>query len=120
MSYHGDGRVSSDFVGNAREWRDAEEADALHLDFTGAACDVTADESNDGSHECGAVLDGRTHAAMKAADRDADRHRRWLKTITGSTAPARFAPRWSVPSRERDLVPATAPASAIAARSKDE
>ena len=93
MSYYGDGRVSSDFVGIARERRDAEEADTLHLYFTGSAGNVTAGKYNDGSHENRAVLAGRVHAAMSAADRDADGHRRRLETITWTTAPILFAPR---------------------------
>ena len=36
MSYYGDGRVTSDFVGLARDRRDADEPGALHLYFTGA------------------------------------------------------------------------------------
>jgi len=93
MSYYGDGRVSSDFVGIARERRDAEEADALHLYFTGSAGNVTAGKYNDGAHENRAVLAGRVHAAMSAADRVAAGRRRRLETVSWSTAPIHFAPR---------------------------
>ncbi|MGE3818446.1 MAG: hypothetical protein AB7I30_03360, partial [Isosphaeraceae bacterium] len=48
MSYYGDGRVSSDFVGLARARRDADEPEVAHLYFTGSAGNVTAGKYNDG------------------------------------------------------------------------
>lgn len=73
MSYYGDGRVSSDFVGIARQRREEAEPDALHLYFTGAAGNVTAGKYNDGSHENRGILAGRIHDAMVAADSGASR-----------------------------------------------
>ncbi len=49
MSYYGDGRVTSDFVGLARDRRDRDEPGALHVYFTGSAGNVTAGKYNDGS-----------------------------------------------------------------------
>ncbi|MDX2037073.1 MAG: hypothetical protein SFX72_10510 [Isosphaeraceae bacterium] len=68
MSYYGDGRVSSDFVGLARLARDRDEPDTLHVYFTGAAGNVTAGKYNDGSKPMRAVLTQRIHEAMVAAD----------------------------------------------------
>ena len=68
MSYYGDGRVSSDFVGLARTRRDGEEPGTLHVYFTGAAGNVTAGKYNDGSKAMRPVLAGRIHTAMTKAD----------------------------------------------------
>jgi hypothetical protein len=68
MSYYGDGRVTSDFVGLARDRRDADEPGVLHVYFTGAAGNVTAGKYNDGSKPMRAVLADRVHAAMVSAD----------------------------------------------------
>src|SRR6185312_2338380 len=75
MSYYGDGRVTSDFVGMARERRDAEEPEALHVYFTGSAGNVTAGKYNDGSRPMRQVLADRIHAGMVAADGQAAGHR---------------------------------------------
>ena len=93
MSYYGDGRVTSDFVGIARDRRDRDEPGALHVYFTGAAGNVTAGKYNDGSGPIRAVLADRVHAAMVAADassRDADDR---LDAIAWTTRPHLFAPR---------------------------
>src|SRR4051794_27239017 len=93
MSYYGDGRVSSDFVGLARQRRDDEEPGALHVYFTGSAGNVTAGKYNDGSHENRAILADRVHAAMVAADREADSRVRPLDHFEWITAPFVFRPR---------------------------
>lgn len=61
MSYYGDGRVSSDFVGLARKRLQSDEPDACHLYFTGCAGNVTAGKYNDGSPEMRQVLADRIH-----------------------------------------------------------
>lgn len=61
MSYYGDGRVSSDFVGLARKRLQTNEPDACHLYFTGCAGNVTAGKYNDGSPEMRQVLADRIH-----------------------------------------------------------
>jgi hypothetical protein len=93
MSYYGDGRVSSDFVGLARQRRDDEEPGALHVYFTGSAGDVTAGKYNDGAHANRAILADRVHAAMVAADREADSRARPLDQFDWFTAPFVFRPR---------------------------
>lgn len=93
MSYYGDGRVSSDFVGLARKARDADEPGVHHLYFTGSSGNVTAGKYNDGSRPMRAVLAERVHAGMIAADRDGDDHAERLDSAVWTTSPIRFAPR---------------------------
>jgi hypothetical protein len=93
MSYYGDGRVSTDFVGIARSRRDADEPGVLHVYFTGAAGNVTAGKYNDGSHPMRAVLADRIHAGMVAADGDADQRVDALDSARWVTAPFTFGPR---------------------------
>ncbi|HKI35469.1 MAG TPA: hypothetical protein VKA46_26670 [Gemmataceae bacterium] len=74
MSYYGDGRVSSDFCGLAREKR-REETKVFQVYFTGCAGNITAGKYNDGAKENRPVLrdrilDGMT-AAWKATERQA-------------------------------------------------
>ena len=68
MSYYGDGRVSSDFVGLARKRRQKEEPGCAHVYFTGASGNITAGKYNDGSPEMRPILADRMHAAIVAAD----------------------------------------------------
>jgi hypothetical protein len=93
MSYYGDGRVTSDFVGLARDRRDRDEPGALHLYFTGAAGNVTAGKYNDGSKPTRAVLADRIHAAMVAADASSRDRSDRLDAIGWTTRPHLFAPR---------------------------
>lgn len=93
MSYYGDGRVSSDFVGLARQQRGADEPDTFHIYFTGAAGNVTAGKYNDGNHANRAILADRIHTAMKAADANAQDRAHPLETAEWVTAPFRFAAR---------------------------
>lgn len=93
MSYYGDGRVSSDFVGLARTRRDADEPGVLHVYFTGAAGNITAGKYNDGSKPMRGVLTDRVHAGMVAADRDADSHVHALDAPRWLTSAFRFGPR---------------------------
>src|SRR5262249_54966631 len=66
MSYYGDGRVSSDFCGLARQkWQ--EETKVFQVYFTGCAGNVTAGKYNDGAHENRAILRDRIYEGMKAA-----------------------------------------------------
>jgi hypothetical protein len=66
MSYYGDGRVSSDFCGLAREKR-REETKVFQVYFTGCAGNVTAGKYNDGAKENRAVLRDRVLDGMAAA-----------------------------------------------------
>lgn len=91
MSYYGDGRVSSDFCGLARQKRQAEQPDVFQVYFTGCAGNVTAGKYNDGAKENRPVLRDRMHAAMKAAWEATQRHP--LKEIGWRIEPVKFAPR---------------------------
>ncbi len=59
MSYYGDGRVSSDFVGLARKRRQAQEPGCHHIYFTGCAGNIAAGKYNDGSKEMRPILTQR-------------------------------------------------------------
>ena len=93
MSYYGDGRVTSDFVGLARGRRDRDEPGALHLYFTGAAGNVTAGKYNDGSRAMRGVLADRVHRAMVAADAASRDRVDRLDAIDWRIKPHHFAPR---------------------------
>jgi len=69
MSYYGDGRVSSDFVGIARRRRQIEDPDCTHIYFTGCAGNVAAGKYNDGTPEARVQLTGRIYAAIAASER---------------------------------------------------
>lgn len=68
MSYYGDGRVSSDFVGLARKQRQQEDPDCTHLYFTGCSGNVAAGKYNDGTPEARTRLTRRMYDALVAAD----------------------------------------------------
>ncbi|MCC6507628.1 MAG: hypothetical protein IT423_00865 [Pirellulaceae bacterium] len=72
MSYYGDGVVSSDFVGIAREQRTVEES-VPHIFFTGCGGNVTAGKYNDGSKENRARLADRIHSAMVQSEQQPKR-----------------------------------------------
>ncbi|WZO96829.1 hypothetical protein EP7_003834 [Isosphaeraceae bacterium EP7] len=91
MSYYGDGRVTSDFVGLARARRDADEPETQHLYFTGSAGNVTAGKYNDGSKPMRAILTDRVHAAMVAADAGSQSHP--LEKMSWTTSPVDFTSR---------------------------
>jgi hypothetical protein len=93
MSYYGDGRPSSDFVGLARNRRDADEPGVLHIYFTGSAGNVTAGKYNDGAKANRGILADRVHAGMIAADLDANQHARPLESLRWQVAPFVFGPR---------------------------
>ncbi len=64
MSYYGDGRVSSDFVGLARKQFQKKDPDCLRLYFTGCAGNVAAGKYNDGSPAMRPILTQRILDAM--------------------------------------------------------
>jgi hypothetical protein len=72
MSYYGDGRVSADFCGLARQERH-DETGVFQVYFNGAGGNVTAGKYNDGAKENRAVLRDRIHAGMVAAWKDTRR-----------------------------------------------
>ncbi|MBA4066715.1 MAG: hypothetical protein C0501_24020 [Isosphaera sp.] len=69
MSYYGDGRVSADFCGLARQKRQ-DETGVFQAYFNGCGGNVTAGKYNDGAKENRPVLRDRVHAAMAAAWKD--------------------------------------------------
>lgn len=66
QSFYGDPRVSSDFVGLAREQLEQEEG-VPQVYFTGCAGDVAAGKYNDGTPRARDELTGRLLSGMKAA-----------------------------------------------------
>ncbi len=69
MSYYGDGRVTSDFVGLARKQRQREEPDCQHVYFTGCAGNISAGKYNDGSQPVRAILARKIYDGIVAADK---------------------------------------------------
>jgi hypothetical protein len=72
MSYYGDGRVSADFCGLARQ-KHQDETGVFQVYFNGCGGNITAGKYNDGSKENRAILRDRIHAAMAAAWKDTKR-----------------------------------------------
>jgi hypothetical protein len=72
MSYYGDGRVSADFCGLARQKRQ-DETGVFQVYFNGCGGNVTAGKYNDGAKENRPVLRDRMHTAMTAAWKDTKR-----------------------------------------------
>ena len=91
MSYYGDGRVSADFCGLARQKRRDEEPSISQMYFNGCAGNVTAGKYNDGSRANRPVLRDRIYTALKAAWKATKRFP--LTTWEWRVEPIRFAPR---------------------------
>jgi hypothetical protein len=91
MSYYGDGRVSADFCGLARQKRQDEEAKIFQMYFNGCAGNVTAGKYNDGSKANRPVLRDRMYTALKAAWKATKRHP--LTTWEWRVEPLRLPPR---------------------------
>ena len=72
MSYYGDGLVTSDFVGLAREGR-SKEHHVPHLYFTGCAGNVAAGKYNDGDRPNRFLLAHRVYDAMQRCQAEAPR-----------------------------------------------
>lgn len=72
MSYYGDGRVSADFCGLARQKRQ-DETGVFQMYFNGCGGNITAGKYNDGAKENRAVLRDRIYTAMTAAWNDSKR-----------------------------------------------
>jgi hypothetical protein len=91
MSYYGDGRVSADFCGLARQKRQDEDAKVFQVYFTGCAGNVTAGKYNDGSKANRPVLRDRVYTAMRAAWKATRRHE--LATWEWRVEPIALLPR---------------------------
>jgi hypothetical protein len=74
QSYYGDGRVTSDFPGLARQRRQDDDGRVLQVYFTGCAGNITAGKYNDGSKENRPVLRDRIYQAMVEAWKTTERH----------------------------------------------
>ncbi|WP_437200934.1 hypothetical protein [Planctomicrobium sp. SH664] len=70
MSYYGDGRVNSDFVGFARKRRQAEDPGCTHIYFTGCSGNVAAGKYNDASQKAREELTDRIYTAVVASEAD--------------------------------------------------
>ena len=90
MSYYGDGRVSADFCGLARQRRQ-EETKVFQAYFTGCAGNVTAGKYNDGAKENRVALRDRIAAAMKASSEATTR--RELRSFSWRVQPVKMAAR---------------------------
>jgi hypothetical protein len=91
MSYYGDGRVSSDFCGLARQRQQDDDEKVRQIYFTGCAGNITAGKYNDGAHENRPVLRDRIYTAMKAAWKATERHA--VKEWEWRIEPVKLAPR---------------------------
>jgi hypothetical protein len=91
MSYYGDGRVSSDFCGLARQKRQEEVQGVFQIYFTGCAGNVTAGKYNDGAKENRAVLRDRMYHGMVDAWNATERFA--LSGWDWRVEPLRLAPR---------------------------
>jgi hypothetical protein len=105
MSYYGDGRVSSDFCGLARQRRQDDDADVRQLYFTGCAGNVTAGKYNDGSPANRRVLRDRVYAAMAAPWKATERQpvKGWEWRVEPVRLPARTEPSFGEEASRRLL-----------------
>jgi hypothetical protein len=91
MSYYGQGRVSADFVGMARQRRADEQPKVAQIYASGCSGNVTAGKYNDGAPANRPVLAGRIHQAMvQAWDKT---ERRPLERLVFKSVPLRLEPR---------------------------
>ena len=72
MSYYGDGMVTYDFVGTARE-RCTQDDGVPHVYFTGCGGNIAAGKYNDASKEARVRLGENIHAAMVASEQQMKR-----------------------------------------------
>jgi hypothetical protein len=91
MSYYGDGRVSSDFCGLARQKRQDDDEKVRQIYFTGCAGNITAGKYNDGAHENRPVLRDRICTAMQSAWKATERHA--VKNWEWRVEPVKLPPR---------------------------
>src|SRR5262249_42287125 len=91
MSYYGDGRVSSDFCGLARQKRQQDDPNVFQIYFTGCAGNIAAGKYNDGARENRPVLRDRIYAGMLAAWKATKRHT--VKAWEWRIEPVKLPPR---------------------------
>jgi hypothetical protein len=105
MSYYGDGRVSADFCGLARQKLQDEDATVFQAYFTGCAGNVTAGKYNDGAKANRAVLRDRMFAAMKESFRSTKRTpvTGWDWRVEPIKLPPRLDPSFSAAESRKTL-----------------
>lgn len=105
MSYYGDGRVSADFCGLARQKRQDEQPDVFQMYFTGASGNVTAGKYNDGAKENRPVLRDKIYAAMTASWKATRQHpiTTWEWRVEPVKLPPRTEPSFGREISTRDL-----------------
>jgi hypothetical protein len=108
MSYYGDGRVSADFCGLARQRRQDDDPRVFQVYFTGCAGNVTAGKYNDGSRENRPVLRDRVYDGMRAAWRATVRHpvQGWDWRVEPVRLPPRTEASFTAEVSRRDLADA--------------
>jgi hypothetical protein len=90
MSYYGDGRVSADFCGLARQ-KFQDETKVFQVYFNGCGGNITAGKYNDGSKENRAILRDRICTGMKHSWED---QKKWVVKEWGwRFEPAKLPPR---------------------------
>jgi hypothetical protein len=91
MSYYGDGRVSSDFCGLARQKRQADDPKVFQVYFTGCAGNIAAGKYNDGAKGNRPILRDRIYAGMVAAWKTSER--RAVNEWAWRSVPVKLPPR---------------------------
>ena len=91
MSYWGNGWVTCDFPGLARERRQADDPSVFQIYASGASGNVTAGKFNDGRADNRPVLANKLYEGMTAAWKATTRHR--LSAATFRAPPLRLEPR---------------------------
>jgi hypothetical protein len=91
MSYYGDGRVSADFCGLARQKRQDDDPDVFQVYFTGCGGNITAGKYNDGAHENRMLLRDRMYAGIKEAWAATERSP--VDSFTWGVKPVKLRPR---------------------------
>jgi hypothetical protein len=105
MSYYGDGRVSSDFCGLARQKRQEDDAKVFQVYFTGCAGNIAAGKYNDGAKANRPVLRDRVYAGMKAAWQATRRHavKGWEWRVVSVKLPPRSEKRFG-PEENKEIL----------------
>jgi hypothetical protein len=113
MSHYGEGEVSADFPGLARQMRQRETPGVKQIYASGCSGNVVAGKYNNGARENRTVLAERLHTAMAAAWQDTERHA--IDRFDFRVTPLRLEPRastgFSTAELESQLTPATKPFS---------
>lgn len=102
MSYYGRGGVTADFVGLARQRRQADTPGVFQMYASGCSGNVTAGKYNDGDPANRLVLADRMHAAMKAAWKATQRMP--IKEVAFRSAPLTLEARSSTGFSEAELM----------------